>query len=124
MTLTCSCGDHELEPGEIYWYGPADFSTYNKVRATRCCSCGARIINGDLVGRFHRVKIPNHDVEISIYGEDGEIPRASWYHCEECAGLYMSLTDLGFCVDIRHDDMHDLVKEYAAMNKPAESSHD
>lgn len=64
---------------------------------------------------FYRYKIPDHKIEISIYGEDGEVPMASWYMCERCGDLFFSLNELGYCIDIR-EDMRDLVREYAAMH--------
>lgn len=117
MTLSCSC-DYGAEPGDTVWYGAEDYSTYNGVRATKCASCGEKVKPGVLVAEFKRVKIPDFGIEVKIHGEDGEIPRASSFMCEECAGLYFSLDELGYCIDIRAD-MHDLVKEYAEDHAPA-----
>lgn len=117
MTLSCNW-DYEGEPGDTVWYSARDFSTYNRKRSCKCCSCGARIANGDECAEFPRFKIPESDIEIAIHGEDGEVPRASWYMCERCAGLYFSLADLGFAINI-YEDMHDVVKEYADTYGPA-----
>ena len=47
MTLFCGCGDWWPEPGDVFWYGPGDFSIYAKHRATKCISCGRRVAIGD-----------------------------------------------------------------------------
>lgn len=116
MTLSCSCADWDPEPGDIDWYAPSDFSTYGGRRATKCISCGARIAPGDAVGRWRRMKIPKSDVEIAIHGEDGEIPLASRFHCEVCAGLHFSLADLGYC-DEPYKDQRQRAREYAEMHR-------
>ena len=112
MSLSCDCS-YEPEPGDTIWYAPRDFAVFaGRARRTRCVSCGEKIAPSALVAVFARAKIPESDVEVRIHGEDGEIPRATWYMCEECAGLYFSLADLGYCIDIS-ENMHDLVREYA-----------
>jgi hypothetical protein len=111
--LTCDC-DYDPEPGDTVWWAPADFSVYAGSRRVRCCSCGCMVSPGETCAEFHRFKIACSVVEEKIYGESGEIPRASHYMCERCAGLYFSLSDLGFCVGVS-DDMRALVKEYAQM---------
>ena len=112
MNLSCWY-EYDAEPGDVCWWTPQDFSTYEGKRPKKCRSCGEKVETGDTIAAFDRYKIPEHEVEIAIYGEDGEIPRATWFMCERCAGLYFSLYELGFnCIDIR-DDMRDLVKDYA-----------
>ena len=113
MMLTCDC-DYDPEPGDTVWRPPEDFSTYAGARRVRCRSCGCMISSGDTCAEFYRFKIVCSVVEERIYGEDGKIHRASHYMCERCAGLYFSLCDLGFCVNIS-DDMRTLAKEYAQM---------
>ena len=54
-------------------------------------------------------------------GDDGEIPRANHYHCEECAGLFFSLEDLGYCGQ-PYEDQRELVREYAMMHRSSELS--
>lgn len=115
MSLSCSCADWDPEPGDIGWYEPSDFSTYSGRRAKKCISCGARIAPGDTVGKWRRMKIPKNDVQIAIYGEEGEIPLASHFHCEVCAGLHFSLADLGYCSD-PYEDQRQRVREYAEMH--------
>ncbi len=116
MSLSCSCLEGDWEPGAVYWYEPKDFSVYAKRRATRCKSCGARIARGDTVGAWNRVKVPESIVECRIYGEDGEVPMAPDYHCETCAGLAFSLSDLGYCSQ-PYEDQRALVREHADMHR-------
>ena len=123
MGLSCSC-DYDPGPGDVCWYNPSDFITFTGKRATKCCSCGGRVAPGNTVAAFGRYKVPDSDFEVRFYGEDGKIPRATWFMCEECAGLYFSLDELGYCIDIR-ESMRDCVKEYADMNaKPAAATKD
>lgn len=117
MGLSCDC-DYEPEPGDVLWWPAGDFSTLGSPRAKKCCSCGCKIVPGSTVAAFPRWKVPESEVECRIYGEDDPErgpKRATWYMCETCAGLYFSLSDLGYCVHIR-DDMRELVKEYAALH--------
>ena len=112
MTLSCYC-EFEKEPGMVFWYEPKDFSVFQKPRRKRCSSCWKRINHGDVCAVFQRYKVPEHEVEVRIYCEDGEIKRASYHLCEECAGLWFSLSELGFnCVDPT-ENMREVVKEYA-----------
>lgn len=114
MGLSCDC-DYEPEPGDVCWWKARDFSTLESKRSKRCCSCGDKIRPGGTVAAFDRYKVPEHQIELNIWGDccDQGPPRATWYMCERCAGLFFSLDELGYCIDIR-DDMRELVKEYAA----------
>ena len=114
MSLSCSC-EYDPEPGDTCWRAPHDFPVLRGSRPIKCCSCGDKINPGDTTGDFQRYKVPDSDIECRIYGEDGEIPRASWFMCERCAGLFFSLDELGYCIDI-HDDMRKLVAEYAEIH--------
>ena len=117
MSLSCYC-DFDTEPGLVYWYPPGDYFAYSKPRATACKCCGKRIESGDLVVSVSRYKVPEYEVELSIYGDDGEIPRAPHYFCKTCADLYFSLYDIGFeCVDIYN--IRDEVRDYAGTYGPA-----
>ena len=112
MSLSCHCY-YDFEPGSIVYYPPQDYTAYPNSRATRCKSCKKKIKNGDICIEFLRHKIPESEVEYKIYGEDGEVPRASYFHCEECADLFFSLYELGFTCIAPDDNMKELVKEYA-----------
>ena len=70
------------------------------------------------------MKIPYTDIELSIYGEDGEIPLAPFYFCEICADLYFSLFELGFECLGPGEDMREMVKEYAVVYGPRNQMED
>jgi hypothetical protein len=114
MGLTCGCdSDWYPEPGEWYWTEtPNGYKNFELKKRKRCSSCNELIDIGSLTTEHKRVKAPDYDVEISIYGEDGEIPIASDWMCEKCSDMYFSLTELGYCVSPR-DNMRELVREYA-----------
>ena len=112
MPLTCYC-DWEPAPGEWWFHPPSDYSTLETNQAKRCSSCGRLIGRGETVARFERVKAPFSDVECRIWGEDGEIPLAPHFHCEECADIYFSLQDLGFDCVGPDEGMRELAREYA-----------
>lgn len=115
MSLTCDC-DYDPEPGMVCWSWSNDYSVLETKTSRTCCSCGTKLVPGDLVAAYPRFKIPEYDIEINIYGEWGDDgpSRATWYHCEECADLALSLRELGFCFDIS-DNMRGLTREYAEM---------
>lgn len=107
--LSCSCPDWDGE-GWFYTYVD-DFVTLKTKRSRRCKSCNATIKVGDECVEFDRYRSPNCDVEENIYGEGGEVPLASHYHCSTCGEQFFNLTALGFCVDIQ-DNMMNLLDEY------------
>lgn len=114
MTLSCSC-DYEPDAGSVCWLWANDYSELKTKRSRKCCSCGKRIKVGELVAAYERYKVPEYEIELQIYGEDdwNGPPRATKYHCEECADLCFSLLELGFeCISI-FDNMRGLVAEYA-----------
>lgn len=116
MSLLCDCDiDYCPEPGDTIWYPPADYSTLSTTRRKRCCSCKELIDVGALVAEFPRYKVPEWDIEERIYGEDGEIPRASFHMCESCADIYFSIKELDYCFD--DWDMRAVLKEYHQLKK-------
>lgn len=117
MSLSCSC---EYDGDGWYYLDPDDFATLATKRAKRCCSCGSRIAVGNECVRFERYRPPATDIEQRIQGDD--VPMADKFMCEECGGLYFSLTELGFCVTLCSDDMRVLVKQYAATYGQQQSS--
>ncbi len=99
MGLSCSCTD------DSGWYHipPDDFSTLKTKTRKRCKSCKRLINIGDCCGEFETLTYDE-------YGDEKSTP--TLYFCEECTGLYFSLEDLGFCLEIG-GSMRDLVQEYA-----------
>lgn len=117
MSLSCDCDiDWSPEPGDLSWCDPGDFTKLKTKKRRRCKSCKSLINVGSDVAKFERYRTPSHVIDIVIYGEDGEIPLAPHYLCDECAGLYFSLKDLGYCMHYA-DNMRDLVAEYANMQR-------
>lgn len=112
MSLSCECDTDDC----AWYYSPRDYEPLATKRARKCCSCKARIAVGDLALPFTRWKTPEYDtIDERIYGEGGEVPLAEWYMCERCGDLYLSITELGYCIDLGRDDMREIVKEYAEM---------
>lgn len=113
MGLTCRCQDFDPDPdaGDVMWMEAQDYSTLGTKRSRRCTSCNARINPGEIVLEIIREKIPEDDIELKIWGDDGLIPRASHYLCEKCADLFLSLDALGFCVN-PYECMEELRKQY------------
>jgi hypothetical protein len=66
-----------------------------------------------------RYRIPLHDIEVKIYGEDGEIPIPPKYLCEPCSDIFFSLEELGFCVR-PFDNQKELLKEYQELTTNTE----
>lgn len=96
MSLSCSC-DFEPEPGTKCWFTGEDFSKMPQlIRRKRCCSCNSLIESGSDVVSIPRYKVPETDIEIRIYGEDGEIPLTPWYLCERCGEIYLTLVEVGY----------------------------
>jgi len=112
MSLSCHCDyDGDWEPGQVIWYSPSDYSELQTSTRKRCTSCKSMIEKGSIVGEIHRYQVPDDEIQERIYGEDGEIPRASKYMCEECCDIFFSLSDLGFC-EQPGEDQHQLLNEY------------
>lgn len=114
MPLTCGC-DYEPSPGDICWYPPQDYSTLPGTRKKRCASCETPITPGDIVTTFIRFKVPDSEIEDRIYGEEGEIPRASHFHCEKCADMWFSLQELGFNCLNPDENMYNVTDDYAEL---------
>lgn len=114
LSCYCYCDDHD------WWHDGGDpVSPLATKRSRRCKSCNDKISIGDDCMKFTRWRNPNYgSIEERIYGEGGEVPLASWYLCDRCAGLYESLDSLGFCVTLP-SDMRELCREYAEMQRDA-----
>lgn len=116
MGLSCECDyEHDFCDHEWLWYTPNDYGVLSAKRSRKCVSCGDRIEVGAVVACFERRRGARYAVEERLWGDDG-VPLASWFHCERCADLFFSITELGYCISL-NDDMRELVKEYAAMAK-------
>ncbi len=113
MSLSCHCDDFEIDGDSWGYISGEDFSNLQTKRSRKCCSCGDMILPGADVVKFERMRGPRNEIEERCKG--AEIYLSDWYMCEECGGLYLSLSELGYCVELGQDDMHDLVKEYAAL---------
>ncbi|MFK5949541.1 MAG: hypothetical protein QM500_12315 [Methylococcales bacterium] len=115
MGLMCECdSDWYPEPGEWIWTSvPSKYAPLPFKKSKRCCSCNELVSVGALAVEHPRARIPDTDIEVRIYGDDGEIPIASEWMCESCGDLFFSLSELGYCMNPR-EDMRDLVKQYAA----------
>lgn len=111
MSLSCDY-DYDPEPGDVVWYFPESITQLERRRAAKCCSCGAKISPGELAAEWRRAKIPDADIEISIYGEDGEIPRASWFQCAPCGNLCLFLRGFHYSFNPT-DDMRELAAQHA-----------
>ena len=114
MGLSCSC-DYEPGPGDWYYSGSKLDVVFpeNRNRRVRCAcpECGKLISQGETASVFYRVKCPYTDVECKIYGEDGEVPLAPHWLCEECSDLLSAFDELGFCVGPA-SPLRELAKEW------------
>jgi len=107
MPLTCDCGyDYD------YLYVPdKNYSILETKKRKRCVSCKSLIDLGAIVLALACERYAKSEVEEKIYGEGCDVPMATKYYCEQCADLFFSLTELGFCIDL-DDDLRELAKEY------------
>lgn len=98
MSLSCYC-----ESDEADWYFEAadDFIDLATKRGRKCSSCRTKIKPGETALEFKRWRPPsgcNWIIEEAIHGD--QVPLASWYMCEACGGLFLSVQELGMCCDI------------------------
>ena len=109
--LTCDYY-YDPEPGDVCWDVPSGWKTHTRKRLPKCCSCGEPV-SGEKCLEFRRYKIPEYDVEIRIYGEDGDQgpPRASRFMCFECGWRFLALARHGYAINI-YDDMRRLMIEH------------
>jgi hypothetical protein len=117
MPLSCSCDFDPYEDGAWYYATPDDYQPLARRRAVRCASCKARIKPGDTTIQFTRWRGVTSDIEAKIYGDDGEVSLGPMFHCEVCADLYFSLSELGFECIAPDENMRELVQEYAEMQR-------
>jgi hypothetical protein len=113
-----SC-EFDGDGGDVaWWYDSAGkIGPLTTKRTRKCCSCRGRIAVGDDCMKFRRWRTPNEDsVAYRIHGEEESL--AAWYLCDRCAGLYESLSSLGFC-NLLGQDLRDVCREYAQMQRDA-----
>ena len=115
MGLSCDY-DSDFEPGTTAWNWPSALKPLATKRSRKCCSCGKPLAPGDLAAEWRRYKVPEYDVEISIWGDSGELgpPRASKYHCVECDLISGFLRTFDYVFNPA-DDMRNLAKEHAGL---------
>ena len=118
MSLSCSCDYDDYEPGQIICYHGQDFEPLQTSKRKRCQSCKELINIGDFSVKFDIFKSPEYDIEVSIYGEDGEIPMAPRYLCEKCGEIYHNLFSVGFTCIWPGDDMRELLRDYQTEYAP------
>lgn len=95
MSISCTCGDGDYE----WWCEPADNYQYlDTLRRKRCDSCHKLINHGTHCLKFFKWRSPRSDIEERIHGE--EVYLAPFYFCEECADLYFSIIELGYCISM------------------------
>jgi len=88
---------------------PKDYSILSTSKRKRCFSCRELIDIGSDVGEFGSWRHPYNDIEERIHGD--EVRMADFYMCEECIGLFWSMTDLGFCISLeKGETMSELAK--------------
>lgn len=110
MALACD-NDYYPEPGEVTWWPATTWTRHSRKRIPKCVSCGTRVPAEKDCLEFARFKVPDSDIEVRIYGEDGEIPRASKFMCWECGWRYLALHRHGYAINI-YDNMAALMREH------------
>lgn len=110
MGLSCSCLEDYDGEGWTY-YTPSDYTTLETKYRKRCCSCKKLIDKESVVAKFIRSRMPQDDIEERIHGD--EVCISDWYMCEQCADIFFSLDELGFCIMLGEESMRELAKEYA-----------
>jgi len=108
--LSCSCSDFSPEdPGDWWYFIPNDFTKLETHRRRRCCSCNQLIDIGSDCLDFWRERLPYTEIEERISGE--EIAISSLYMCESCGEIYLNLSAIGYCPDIKNN-MQECLSEY------------
>jgi hypothetical protein len=112
MPLSCYCNDD----GDWWHISADDFSALDTKRCRKCASCRERIPVGATVLKMDCYRQPSDSIGIEerIYGD--EVPMTPKYLCERCGDLYLSLTELGYCLNLG-EDMRELVLDYAEMQR-------
>lgn len=111
MSVACECGIDS----DYYFTAADDYSSLVTARRRRCISCAQFIAIGATVLELYRSRAPRSYIEEGIYGD--EVPLASKYFCEECADLYLSIVDYGYCVTLDGTSMKECAIEVAEIEK-------
>ena len=112
MDLSCEC-DFDKDDSDSWYYFPKDFSKLKTTRRKRCLSCKKLIDINSTVVSFDILRHPNSEIEERCKGE--EIEMASKYMCERCGEIYLTLLELGYCIDIFEYSMENYLKDYQKM---------
>lgn len=113
--LSCHCGfDYDAD---WFWettdYEDKYFTTLKTKRSRKCCSCKSVIHVGDECAEIYRHRPPRDEplyIEERIHGD--EVPLASWWLCEPCAGLLLAIQSLGFCCNLGGESLKEQIAEY------------
>ena len=98
MPLTCECSDDY----DWFYNSPTEFSILQTINRRKCKSCKQFIEIGAVCLEFFTF----------CFDENGdERYKARQYLCEKCGEIFVSLEDLGFCMELG-EDVRDLLKEY------------
>lgn len=115
MPLICECGFDfdESVVGDCYRYytGSSDYKSPPEGRRKRCSSCGELINHDELTIEHYRARTTKSEIESRIHGEEGEIPIGSHYTCEKCSDIFLSLSELGYCV-LACEHMETVLSDY------------
>lgn len=113
MGLSC---DVDYDGCDYEWWWECNFEYYplSTKRSRKCCSCKEKISIGDDAMIVHRHHSPQNDIEERIYGD--EVPRATWYLCEKCGDLALSLNELKFCFTLGDESLKKQIADYRADN--------
>jgi len=114
MTLSCGCNFNSAD-FDWWWEDHSDLRPVKFGRRHRCCSCEELINIGTENIEFYRYRQPKDDIEERIYCD--AVALASYFMCEECSGLYLALTELGYTCLYISSPMKDYVAEYNEMRE-------
>lgn len=109
--MSLSCASY-ADGGDGDWWWESNFNLYalDTKRGRKCCSCGTPIKVGEQCAIVHRSRSPKNDIEERIH--DDQVPMATWYLCETCDDLAVSLDELGFCFSLGDQSIADQIREY------------
>ena len=114
MGLSCSW-DGDTSGCDWWWESNLQYYPLNTKRSRKCCSCGEKINVGDDSIIIHRARVPNSRIEERICGD--EVSITTWYLCEDCGGLAISLDELGFSFTLGGQSIKEQIAEYRRQEK-------